>query len=88
MFERGSFDYNEAGSLENLDRDKTYPINIGAKGCRGIDYLGMRPYFNKHLNRFTGSTSLEGDPIGKQEALKEPGYMGARPEIMWAFNEA
>ena len=88
IFERGYYDYKEAGNMDKLDRDKTYPIDIGAKGCRAIDYLEIRSFFNKHCNRFTGTMSTEGFQFGPQESLEHAGYMGARLEIMWALNEA
>ena len=90
IFERDErYDLRQAGDVNRLDRDKTYPIDIGAKGCRAIKYLGIEPFFEKHCNSFKGTRLLgDGSMLGPEEPEGHYGYMGARVELMWALTEA
>jgi 2-polyprenyl-6-methoxyphenol hydroxylase-like FAD-dependent oxidoreductase len=82
MFERDEYTLENVGKPEMLDKSKTYPIDIGAKGIRAIEYIGAYHIFEKYCNFFEGVMTPQG-VFGEKE--KVPGFCGSRLELMWAL---
>ena len=85
IFEKDEYNLDHVGNPDKLDKTKTYPIDIGAKGIRAIEYIRAYHIFEKYCNYFKGIMGPTG-VFGEEE--KQPGFCGSRLELMWALQEA
>ena len=83
IFERDNYTLDNVGKSEELDKTKTYPIDVGAKGLRAIEYVGAMKMFEKYCNPFEG-VSMDNKTIFLKGEEK-PGFCGSRLELMWAL---
>jgi len=72
--------------LSTLDKTKTYPIDIGARGLQAVDYIGAYEIFAKYNNLFKGIKANE--KLGMNTPEIVPGFTGTRVELMWSLSEA
>jgi 2-polyprenyl-6-methoxyphenol hydroxylase-like FAD-dependent oxidoreductase len=86
MFERDNYGGERKMDLSTLDKTKTYPIDIGARGIQAVDYIGAYAIFEKYNNLFKGIKTNMGGGMSDPEIVA--GFTGTRVELMWSLAEA
>ena len=62
-----------------------YPLVLGQKGLKAVDYMGALPIFGKYLNEFHAIENEKGYVLLKEPS---PTLHGCRQEVMWALGES
>lgn len=86
IFEKSFYNYKDKQDESTLDRGLMYPLNIGGKGLKVIEWLRCMPIFKHHLNEYDGMTTVKGDFMPCKE--KVPSFMSTHLEAMWAFHQS
>ena len=62
-----------------------YPLVVGQKGMKAVEYIGALPIFGKYLNQFHSVEDENGFMLNKEPI---PVLHGCRQEVMWALGES
>ena len=60
MFEKAFYNYKNKADKSMEDINLMYPVNIGQKGMKAVDWLRCAPIFDHHLNQFDGIKDVDG----------------------------